>query len=89
MPSLRLSEVMVYTSWCWPGSRRNARREDRSSLGKNSPGTHVSYTYACPSTVKHIMIDCVEFAYIRSRFFDVRNMKHLFDSVTPSTFFKM
>ncbi len=29
---------------------------------------------------------CVKFAYIRSRFFfDVRNMKDLFDSVTPST----
>ncbi len=40
---------------------------------------------ACPLTVQHIMIDCVEFAYIRSRFFDVRNMKDLFDSVTPST----
>ncbi len=40
---------------------------------------------ACPLTVQHIMIDCVEFAYIRSRFFSVRNMKDLFDSVTPST----
>ncbi len=40
---------------------------------------------ACPLTVQHIMIDCVEFAYIRSRFFDVRNMNDLFDSVTPST----
>ncbi len=40
---------------------------------------------ACPLTVQHIMIDCVEFAHIRSRFFDVRNMKDLFDSVTPST----
>ncbi len=39
---------------------------------------------ACPLTVQHIMIDCVEFAYIRSRFVDVRNMKDLFDSVTPS-----
>ncbi len=44
--------------------------------------------FTCPLTVQHIMIGCVEFAYIRSRFFDVRNMnmmKYLFDSVTPST----
>ncbi len=40
---------------------------------------------ACPLTVQHTMIDCVELAYIRSRFLDVRNMKDLFDSVTPST----
>ncbi len=40
---------------------------------------------ACPLTVQHIMIDCVEFAYIRSHFLDVRNMKDLFNSVTPST----
>ncbi len=40
---------------------------------------------ACPLTVQHIMIECVEFAYIQRRFFDVRNMKDLFDSVTPST----
>ncbi len=40
---------------------------------------------ACPLTVQHIMIDCVEFAYKRSHFFDVRNLKDLFDSVTPST----
>ena len=36
-------------------------------------------------TTVMIMINCVEFAYIWSRFFDVRNMKDLFDSVAPST----
>ncbi len=40
---------------------------------------------ACPLTVQHIMIDCVEFAYIRSRFFNVRNMK---DSLRFSYTFK-
>ncbi len=82
----------------WPASRHNARREEvvlaRIRLGH----MYLSYGYllnredqpecvgcACPLTVQHIMIDCVEFAYIRSRFFDVRNRKGLFNSVTPST----
>ncbi len=83
---------------CWPGIRRNARREEvvlaRIRLGPR----YLTRIYllhrehqpecvgcACPLTVQHIMIECVEFVYIRSRFFDVRKMKDLFDSVTPST----
>ncbi len=79
----------------WPGSRHNAGREEvvlaRIRLGH----TYLTHSYllkreyqpecvgcACPLTVQHIMIDCVEFAYIRRRFFNVRNMKDLFDSVT-------
>ncbi len=81
----------------WPGSRRNACGEEvvlaRIRLGHtylthsyllNREDQSECIGYACPLTVQHIMIDCVEFAYIRSRFFDVRNMTDL-DSVTPST----
>ncbi len=81
-----------------PGSRHNTRREDvvlaRIRLGH----TYLTHSFllnrgdqpecvgcACPLTVQHVMIDCCKFAYIRSCFFDVRNMKDLFDSVTPST----
>ncbi len=83
----------------WPGSRRNTRREEvvlaRIRLGH----TYLTHRYllkredqpecvgcACPFiTVQHIMIDFVQFAYIRSLFSYVRNMINLFDSVTPST----
>ncbi len=30
---------------------------------------------ACPLTVQHIMIGCVDFSHIRSRVFDLRSMK--------------
>ncbi len=82
----------------WPGSWRNARREEVVLARIRMGHTYLTHSYlleredqpecvgcACPLTVQHIMIDCVEFAYIRRRFFDVRNMKDLFDSVTPST----
>ncbi len=39
---------------------------------------------ACPVPVQHIMIDCVDFAHIRSLFVDVGSMKKL-SIVTPST----
>ncbi len=90
----------IQPSWGrWTRSGRNARREEvvlaRIRLGH----TYLRHSYlfkqedqpecvgcACPFTVQYIMIDCVEFAYIRIRFFfDVRNMKDLFDSGTHST----
>ncbi len=82
----------------WPGSRRNVRREEVVLARIRLAHTYVTHSYLlkredqpecvgcdCPLTVQHIMINCVEFAYIRSRCFDVRNMKDLFDSVTPLT----
>ncbi len=77
----------------WPGSRRNARREEVILVRIRLGHRYLTHSYllkredepecvgcACPLTVQHIMIDCVEFAYTRSRFFDVRNMK---DSMSP------
>ncbi len=65
-----------------PGGWRNTRLEEvvlaRIRLGH----TYLTHSYllkqedqpecvgcACPLTDQHIMIDCVEFAYIRNRFF--------------------
>ncbi len=71
----------------WPGSRRNARREEVVLAKIHLGHTYLTHSYllnrkdqpecvgcACPLTVQHIMIDSVEFAYIRSRFF--RCQKH-------------
>ncbi len=81
-----------------PGSRRNTRREEIILAITRLGHTYLTHSYllkredqpecvgcACPLTVQHIMIECVEFSYIRSLFFNVRNMKDLFDSVTHST----
>ena len=38
----------------------------------------------CPLSVKHILIDCVDFAVIRHKYFQVTSMKELFDKVAPS-----
>ena len=37
-------------------------------------------TYQIPFTVKHVLIECGAFAFIRKHFFN--NMKDLFESVT-------
>jgi hypothetical protein len=34
-----------------------------------------------PFTVKHILIDCVEFAPSRAKYFNVSSLKELFDTV--------
>ena len=34
-----------------------------------------------PLTVKHVLIDCIHFAVTRQNYFNVSNMKDLFDKV--------
>ncbi len=63
----------------WPGSKRNTCREEVVLARIRQGHTYLTHSYlltgqpecvrcACPLTVQHIMIDCVKFAYIRSRF---------------------
>ena len=40
-----------------------------------------------PFLVKHFLLDCTDFNIIRSRFFRVRSLKELFDTVEPVTIF--
>jgi hypothetical protein len=35
----------------------------------------------CVFTVQHILIDCVEFAWSRVKFFNVSSLRELFDTV--------
>ena len=45
------------------------------------------FCYGCnvPISVKHILIECVDFAFVRSRYFNVRSLQELFSSVETST----
>ncbi len=36
----------------------------------------------CRLTIKHILVDCVEFSHIRPGYFTVTSMKELFEKVT-------
>lgn len=81
----------------FPAAYRRSRREEvvlaRSRIG------HTFYTHSyllrgeeqpecvicdCPLTVKHILLDCVDFDHIRSKYFNVDNMQALFEQVNAS-----
>ena len=37
----------------------------------------------CPLTINHILIDCFDFADIRQHYYEVPDMKTLFETVSP------
>jgi kelch-like protein 2/3 len=37
----------------------------------------------CVLTVKHILINCIDYAHIRQNFYDVPDLKTLFEGVSP------
>ena len=41
----------------------------------------------CALTVKHILIECVDFMEVRLKYFDVPDLKTLFKDVNPSPLF--
>ena len=82
---LRVGSAKVY---CLP--RRDEQIIHRLRIGH----THFTHSYllkgesppmcvGCdsPFTVKHILIDCVEFALSRAKYFNVSSLKELFDTV--------
>jgi hypothetical protein len=85
----------------WLPSFRTIRREEvvlaRCRIG------HTRYTHSfllqgeqppecipCAETlsVKHILIDCVDFVPMRQRHYTVTSMKDLFDRINPSSIFE-
>ena len=40
-----------------------------------------------PFSVKHFLLDCTDFRFIRSRFYRVSSLKELFDTVEPARIF--
>jgi hypothetical protein len=42
----------------------------------------------CALTVKHILIDCVDFSVIRQNYFNVKSLKELFDTIDTRVLLK-
>jgi len=81
----------------WPGCHRKERREEVVLARTRIGHTYLTQNYllknedmpecfGCdsPLTVKHILIECVDFNDIRQRFYSVASMKQLFDEVEPN-----
>jgi kelch-like protein 2/3 len=93
----KLHSIRPDLTQSWSKGFRSDRREEvvlaRSRIGH----THFTHSYllkredrpecipcATPLTVKHILVDCIDFAHVRPRYFQANSMKDLFDSVDPS-----
>jgi ribonuclease HI len=81
----------------WPKRHREDRREEVVLARARIGHTHLTHSYllkredmpecfgcSCPLTVKHILIECVDFNHIRPRFYRVASMKQLFNEVEPT-----
>ena len=81
----------------WSYSCRKSRREEAVLARIRIGHTYITHSFLlkgepmpqcipchCPLTVKHILLDCVDFALIRQKYFQVTSMKELFDKVDPS-----
>ena len=84
----------------WPQSYRDSRREEivltrlrighsrltHSHLMKREPPPEC-VSCQCELTIEHILIDCVEFTNIRAKYYDVPDLKTLFDTISPEEIF--
>ena len=82
----------------WPGGSRIIRREE-SVLARIRIGhTHLTHCFLlkgedppqciacdCLLTVKHILLDCVDFIESRNRHFSVNSFRELFEKVPPDS----
>ncbi len=97
LPNNKLHDIRpdLHVKWQY-GSRENRREEivlARCRIGHS----HLTHSYllkgeeapecipcAEPLSIKHILIDCVDFSLTRTRFYRANSMKELFDKVSPS-----
>jgi hypothetical protein len=49
--------------------------------GNDAP---MCYGCDCTFTVKHILIDCVEFSFIRRKYYRFNSLKEVFEKVKPA-----
>ena len=81
----------------YPAACRQSRREEVVLVRIRIGHTFLTHSYLlrgedqpeciicdCPLTVKHILLECVDFDHIRSRYFNVDNMFDLFEQVNAS-----
>ena len=80
----------------WPKTKRKSGREELVLARLRIGHSHLTHAYLlkredqpecitcdCAFTIKHILIDCFEFGDIRPQYFDVPDIKTLFDTVSP------
>ena len=81
----------------WPGASRQIRREETVLTRVRIGHSRLTHSYLmkgedppecvpcqCPLTMKHILIDCIDFHNTRIQYFNVHSMKELFDNVQPT-----
>ena len=92
--------AIMPTIGAWPKCQRSNRREEivlaRLRIGHTSL-THnylprgdlqpVCYACACPLTVQHILVDCIDFIHVRRKYFNVSSLRQLFEEINPSKIF--
>ena len=79
------------------GSRREDLVLTRARIGHayithayllRSENIPMCITCSCPLTVKHILIECVDWASVRLKYFNVPDLQKLFQVVGPSQIFE-
>ena len=81
----------------WKGSSRTSRREETVLSRLRIGHSRLTHSYLltrddppecvpcqCPLTIKHILVECLDFDHIRSRYFEVDGLRMTFANVQPS-----
>ena len=81
----------------WRHSCREQRREEVVLTRARIGHTHLTHSFylkgepppeciacSCDYTVKHILVECDDFSEIRRRYYNVRDMKQLFEDISPT-----
>ena len=81
----------------WKGSCRTSRREETVLSRLRIGHSRLTHSYLltrddppecvpcqCPLTIKHILVECLDFDHIRSRYFEVDGLRMIFANVQPS-----
>jgi kelch-like protein 2/3 len=92
----KLLEVMPVIA-CRPEGQGEGRREEIVLARARIGHTYLTHNYllkrelapecyacCCPFTVKHILLECVDFDHLRSNFYRAVSMKQLFEEVDPT-----
>ena len=93
----KLHSIQSNLSVPWNKCYRDDRREEVVLTRCRIGHTHLTHCYllkgedmpqcipcAAPLTVKHILIECVDFDIVRSRYYVADSMEDLFRSVDPT-----
>ena len=84
----------------WPLAYRDSRREEIVLTRLRIGHSRLTHSYhmnkepmpeciscQCCLTIQHILIECVEFSEVRAKYYDVPDLKTLFDTISPDEIF--